>query len=390
MAYVRGDRGCFDRWAREAGASWSASAVEPFFARAGHDLAITDTNDPNAAHLAFLAAARELGYAAEYYRKNIRNGRRHSAAHAFLLPALARPTLAVSPNTLVRRIVCTRGRATAVEVVRDGRVEQIRATREIVLSAGAIESPKLLLLSGVGPADALEAHGISVVADSPSVGSNLQDHPRVSLRWKSLKPLAPSSTSAGLFVRSGGASGPPSQIPDLQFYVGRGLDVVDDFITLTVALAQPKSRGTVTLRSTDPTSHPVIRANYFADASDLDALVDGVRLARALASSRAYAELRGDPVAPSATVQTPNALRAWIRETADTIFHPAGTCRMGLDATAVVDAELLVRGVDGLRIADASIMPTVMNSQTHAACLMIAEKAAAHIISGTTSTRFRG
>jgi choline dehydrogenase len=380
MAYVRGDRACFDGWAAAAGPSWSADAVEPYFARVERELAISETDDPNTGHIAFLAAAKELGYTAEYYRKNIRDGRRHSAALAFLLPALARPNLAASPNTLVRRILFTRGRATGVELVRDGRVVEVRATREIILSAGAIESPKLLLLSGIGRADRLKSHGIDVVAESPSVGSNLQDHPRVSVRWKSRKPLAPSSTSAGLFLRSGGAAAPP--IPDLQFYVGRGLDLVDDFITITIALSQPRSRGAITLRSADATAPPVIRANYFAEAGDLDALVEGVRRAQALAAARAYVGLLGDPVAPLGTVQTDDARRAWIRETADTIFHPAGTCRMGTAATAVVDPQLRVRGVEGLRVADASVMPTVVNSQTHAACLMIAEKTAAHIIAG--------
>jgi choline dehydrogenase len=387
MAYVRGDDRCFDSWAEEAGPAWSARAVEPFFARAERDLAIADTNDPHAGHLAFVAAVRELGHTALYYKKNIRNGRRHSAADAYLRSALGRANLAVSANTLVQRLVFTGGRATGVEVRRNGRIEQIRAAREIVLSAGPIESPKLLMLSGVGPADALKAHGIPVVADSPAVGSNLQDHPRASVRWKSLEPLAPSSTSAGLFVRSGGAS--DNAIPNLQFYVGRGLDVVDDFITLTVTLSQPRSRGSVTLRSVDPAAHPVIRPNYFAESDDLDTLIDGVRLARALASTRVYADLLGDPVDPARGVQTVEALRAWLRATAGTIFHAAGTCRMGTAATSVLDPELRVRGVEGVRVADASVMPTVVNSQTHAACLMIAEKAAAHMISGTAG-QFRG
>jgi len=182
----------------------------------------------------------------------------------------------------------------------------------------------------------------------------------------------------------------PSGIPDLQFYVGRGLDAVDDFITLTVALSQPKSRGTITLRSADPLAAPVIRANYFAEASDLDAVARGVRLARQIAATHAYSGLVGDAVAPSATEETADALRAWIRLTADTIFHPAGTCRMGTQPTAVLDPELRVRGVDGLRVADASAMPVVVNSQTHAACLMIAEKAAALMISGTTQANFAG
>lgn len=357
MAYVRGDARCYDDWARVAGAAWSYARVEPYFARIERDLAIAETTDPHAGHVAFLAAARELGVdGAHYYRKTIRNGRRQSAASAFLTPVLSRPNLEVWPHTTTRRLILEGRRVRGVEVERTGQVEQVRAAREIVLSAGVIGSPKILMLSRVG---------------SPAVGTNLQDHPRVSVRWKSLKQLAPSTTSAGLFVRSSGAT-----IPDLQFYVGRGVDTPDDFITLTVALSQPRSRGTVTLFSRDPSAAPIIRPNYFADASDLDRLVEGVRLAQRLASAKAYTGLRGDPADPGPDVQTDEELRAWIRRAADTIFHPVGTCRMGSGSDAVVDPELRVRGVEGLRIADASIMPTVVNGQTNAACLMIAEKAA--------------
>jgi choline dehydrogenase len=275
----------------------------------------------------------------------------------------------------VRRIVVDRQRAVAVEVDRSGDVQEIRAAREVVLCAGVIESPKILMLSGIGPAATLETHGIRVIGDAAGVGANLHDHPRASIRWKSLKPLAPSSTSAGLFVRSRGREA--TQVPDLQFYVGRGLDAVDDFITVTVSLAQPKSRGSVTLRSSDPFAPPLITPNYFSHRDDLDALVDGVRLAREIAATKAYAALLGAAVDPDDNVRTPDQIRHWIRRVADTIFHPVGTCRMGSDASAVVDGQLRVRGVERLRVADGSVMPMVVNSQTNAACLMIGEHAAA-------------
>jgi choline dehydrogenase len=396
MAYVRGDAACFDRWAQGAGDAWSYRAVEPFFERVERELAIVDTSDPNAGHLAFMQAARDLGHRPAYYRKTIRNGRRQSAADAFLFPIGSRGNLTIFPNTLVRRVLFDSRRATGVEVVRNGHVETIRAAGAVVLAAGVIGSPRLLMLSGIGPAAALKAHGITVLADSPAVGANLHDHPRVSVRWKSLEPLAPSTTSAGLFAHSGENEGGGQsserpigtsyrRIPDLQFYVGRGLDVVDEFITLTVALCQPKSRGSLTLRSADPSATPVIRADYFSEPADLDALVSGVRLARDIAGARPYARLRGEPVDPLGDMQTTDALRAWIRRSADTIFHPVGTCRMGSASDAVVDAELRVRGVDGLRVADASIMPVVVNSQTQAACLMIAEKAAELIIAASAA-----
>ncbi len=347
-----------------------------YFERVERELTIVDTSDPHAGHLAFMDAARERGYRPEYYRKTIRNGRRQSAADAFLLPVLSRTNLTVSPGTVVRRVLFEGRRATGVEVVRNGRVERIHAASEVVLAAGVIGSPRILMLSGIGPAAALNAQGITVLADSPGVGANLHDHPRVSLRWRSLKPLAPSTTSAGLFV----SSASDLRIPDLQFYVGRGLDVVDEFITLTVALSQPKSRGSLTIRSADPAAAPLIQPRYFSEAADLDALLSGVRVARDIASARPYSGLRGDAIDPLPDVQTTDGLRAWIRRSADTIFHPVGTCRMGSSREAVVDPELRVRGVAGIRIADASIMPVVVNSQTQAACLMIAEKAAELII----------
>jgi choline dehydrogenase len=397
LAYVRGHRLCFDAWGSAAGESWRFQAVEPFFRRVERDLAIAETGDPHASHLAFLEAAREKGFAARpdwdfngapqgdgagFYRKNIRAGRRHSAADAFLRPVLSRPNLTVWPNTAVRRLVFDRRRAVGIEVARAGRVEEARVTREIVLASGVIGSPKILMLSGVGPADLLKSHRIAVAADSPSVGTNLQDHPRVSVRWKSRRTLAPSSTSAGLLTRSGGRSGsaPERQIPNLQFYVGRGVDAPDEFITLTVALSQPQSRGAVALRSADPSATPVITPNYFAEPGDLDALVEGVRLARELASTRAYSELCGDALDPPSDVQRPDAVRAFIRRAADTIFHPVGTCRMGAGNDAVVDAVLRVRGIEGVRVADASIMPVVVNSQTNAACLMIGERAAEFLL----------
>jgi choline dehydrogenase len=392
LAYVRGHRLCFDAWAESAGESWRFQAVEPFFRRVERDVAIAQTRDPHASHLAFLEAARELGFAARpdwdfdgvaqedgagFYRKNIRGGRRHSAADAFLRPVLSRANLTVWPHTTVHRLLFERQRAIGIEVARDGRVEQARVTREIVLTSGVIGSPKILMLSGVGPADLLRSHRIAVVADSRSVGANLQDHPRVSVRWKSRRTLAPSSTSAGLLTRSGRSGNASArQIPNLQFYVGRGVDAPDEFITLTVALSQPQSRGAIALRSSDPSATPIITPNYFAEPGDLDALADGVRLARELASTRAYADLCGDAIDPPGDVQTPDAVRAFIRRAADTIFHPVGTCRMGGGTDAVVDSVLRVRGVDGVRVADASIMPVVVNTQTNAACLMIGERAA--------------
>ncbi len=401
-AFVRGHQLCFDGWAAEAGAAWSFREVLPYFRRsednsrgasdyrgAGGPLSVSDTTDPNAHHLAFLKAAGERGFTARadwdfngvrqeggagFYQKTLRQGRRHSVAMAYLTPVLSRTNLTVWPNTQAARVIFEGVRATHIEVIRNGARERVRARREIVLSSGAIETPKLLMLSGIGPADVLRKHDIAVVRDLAGVGRNLQDHPRVGLRWAAVKPLAASSVSAGLFTHSDQRSG--ARPPDIQFYVGRGLDTPDQFVTLTIVMCQPASRGVVTLRSADPLAAPVIEANYLSEASDIAALAHGVRLARDIAHSSAYEGLRGAAVDPLDTVRSVADIRAFIRRVSDTIFHPVGTCRMGRGPEAVVDPELRVHGITGLRVADASVMPVSVNSQTMAACVMIGEKAA--------------
>jgi choline dehydrogenase-like flavoprotein len=405
MAYVRGHQLCFDMWAAEAGVSWNYRGVLPYFLRvednsrgasdyhgAGGLLAVSDTHDPHAGHVAFLEAARELGFGARpdwdfngpqqeqgagYYQKNIRNGRRHSAAAAFLTPVLTRPNLTIWPDSRLLRVTMDGRRVTGVEVGRAKAIERVTVSREVIVAAGVIESPKILMLSGIGPADALRSHGITVVADLPGVGANLHDHPKVSLRWSARQPLAASTVSAGLFTYS--QRGATPRPPDLQFYVGRGLDTVDPFVTLTVALSQPRSRGLVRLRSADPLAPPEILPGYFSAEADLDALVEGARLALAMGDTRAFAPVRGAPADPDGPVRTPADLRAFVRRTADTIFHPVGTCRMGTGSDAVVDAQLRVHGIEGLRVADGSVMPVTVNSQTHAACVMIGERLAANI-----------
>jgi choline dehydrogenase len=409
MAYVRGHRLCFDRWAATAGEAWSYRAVLPYFRRvednsrgaseflgAGGPMAVSDTAGPHAGHDAFLAAAREAGFEASpdwdfngaqqeqgagFYQKNIRDGRRESAASAFLTPVMSRSNLTVWPRTQVRRVTFEGTSATGLECARDGRAVRVRASRGVILAAGAIASPQILLLSGLGPADAIRRAGVVVVADSPDVGANLHDHPRLSLRWAGRTTLPASAVSAGLVTWS--SRGPVPSPPDIQVYVGRGNADPDPTITLTLGLAQPKSRGSITLRSGDPDAPPVIRANYFQDVRDMDAMVEGVRVARALAESAPYESLRGAPLAPEPGVTTPTEIRAFIRATAGTIFHPVGTCRMGLDAGAVVDSQLRVRGVERLWVADASVMPEVVNSQTHAACVMIAERAGEFLMPDT-------
>jgi choline dehydrogenase len=254
----------------------------------------------------------------------------------------------------------------------------MHAAREIVLCAGAIESPRLLMLSGIGDANHLRAHDIDVVANLPGVGRNLQDHLKLSVRWRGRTPLPGSTVTAGLFTAT-----QASAVPDLQFYVGRGVDQPDPLVSLTVSLVRPQSRGSVTLRSADPFAPPVIRANYLQSNADLAALIEGVHLTRRFGNSRAYDSVRAEEVEPGAAVTSERDLETFIREKADTIYHLAGTCRMGPDgdATAVVDSSLRVRGVTALRVADASTMPEVVNAPTHAACVALGEKCA-DLISG--------
>lgn len=418
MTFIRGHRLDFDRWEAAGNRGWGFDEVLPLFKRSERNsrgasafhggtgrLAVSDTADPHAAHHAFLEAAREHGYdarpdwdfngdrqehAAGFYQKNIAAGRRHSAAEAFLLPALERANCELRADAHVTKILIERGRAVGVEYIRDGRREQVRAAREVIVSAGVVESPKLLMLSGIGPAAHLRSLGVPVAADLPDVGQHLQDHLKLSVRFRGLTTLPPSTVTAGLFVHSrpksnGSAQFSNLQSPDLQFYVGRGLDQPDTFVTVTVSLVQPASRGTVRLRSGNSLDAPIIQGNYLREQADVDALVAGTRLVRALVATKAYGALRAEEIEPGAGADTDAELAAFARRAADTIYHPAGTCRMGVDAAAVVDPSLRVRGIEALRVADASIMPTVVNATTHAACVMIGEKCADLVRSGTSS-----
>lgn len=397
MAWVRGHQLCFDDWARDLGPLWSYRSLLPYFRQvednsrgpsdyrgAGGAMAVSDTTDPHDGHTAFLEAARERGFTAApewdfnqpapengagFYQKNIRNGRRVSAADAYLAPALGRSNVTAWPNTFVRRVLFRGARAVGVECVRDGRSVEVRASRGVILTAGVIESPKILMLSGVGPAEVLSKHGISVVADRPAVGANLHDHPRVSIRWAGRTALPGSSVSAGLYAFSNQSAA--LETPDIQFYVGRGTEAPDESITLTVAVSRVRSRGELTLRSADPAAPPVIRAGYYREPADLEAMVDGLELAVGLGNARAYDRLRGGMLAPSSGPISRDVLRAYARETSGTMFHPAGTCRMGSDADAVVDERLRVRGTEGLWVADGSVLPTVVNAQTQAVTFVI-------------------
>ena len=404
MTFIRGHQFCFDKWERQGNPGWGYDALLPIFKKserhemgetpwrgADGELAVSLCTDPHAGHRAFLQAAAQHGYlrdarfdfnmpspvnTAGYYQKNILDGKRHSAADAFLKPVLSRPNLEVRSRSQATRLMIESGRVVGVEYLRDGKSEQARAAREVVVSSGVVDSPKLLLLSGIGPADQLKSLGIPVVADVPGVGKNFQDHLKLSIRWNGKTELAGSTVTAGMFTRS--SQNAWGNAPDLQFYVGRGVETPDKFVTITVSLVQPMSHGEVRLRVADPLAAPIIRANYLQEQADVDALVRGVKLARWFGEADAYQPLIGDEILPGPAMKSDAELAAFVRRDSDTIYHGAGTCTMGpaTDAAAVVDPTLRVRGVQGLRVADASIMPEVVNAPTNAASVMIGEKAA--------------
>ena len=436
MIYIRGNRRDYDSWAAQGADGWSWREVLPYFRKSenfeggaddlhgtGGELDVARQRDPHPVNEAFLAAAEQLQFArtadfngAEqdgfgYWHVNQRNGERLSSSRAFLHPAAGRPNLTVITGALTRRVLVENGRATGVEIAHDGAEQIIAASREVIVSAGTINSPQILMLSGIGPAEELKRHGIEVVCDLPGVGENLQDHQDVMLCYASLRhtlygmswralPWMLASPFKYLFQRKGpwstntvesGAhvrSRPGLEQPDLQFILGpeymnqnRSIPIGHGF-SFHVSLLQPRSRGRITLASADPAARPKLHANFLSDpeGEDLEALVRGVKIIRRIAAAPAMDGYRGEEVLPGPKVQTDDEIRRFARDTLGTTFHPAGSCRMGRDRMAVVDPELRVRGVEGLRVIDASIMPTVTSGNTNAPTMMIAEKGADMIL----------
>ena len=439
MIYIRGHHRDYDAWAAGGADGWSYREVLPYFLKSenheggadafhgtGGELNVARQRDPHAINGALLAAAEELQFSRTadfngpeqdgfgYWDVNQRNGERLSTSRAFLQPVAGRPNLTVVTGALTRRVLIEGGRATGVEISRDGRVETIAAAREVIVAAGAINSPQVLMLSGIGPAEELRRHGIEVALDLPGVGENLQDHQDVMLCWSSPRhtlygmswralpwmlaspfrylfqrkgPFTTNTVESGGFVRST----PGLEQPDLQVILGpeymnqnRSIPRGHGF-SFHVSLLQPKSRGRLTLASADPAAKPKLHANFLSDpgGEDLEALVRGFRIVRRLVQAPAMDGYRGEEVLPGPAVSTDEEIRRFTRDTLGTTFHPAGTCKMGRDRMAVVDPELRVRGVEGLRVVDASIMPQVVSGNTNAPVIMIAEKASDMILGRT-------
>jgi choline dehydrogenase len=434
MIYMRGAGADYDEWAELTGdKAWSYDHVLPLFRRmednargadrfhgVGGPLRVEDLRSPHPWTRAVVQSAVAAGYPRNddfngpalegvgQYQVTQKRGRRWSSADAYLHPAERRPNLTVRTGALTTRVLVSGGRATGVEYRSGGRVHTVRATREVVLSGGAVNSPQLLMLSGIGPADHLREVGVDVVHDLPGVGGGLQDHPLVPVVWnvrsgRSLiraespsgyaqwfgarrGPLTSNLAEAGLFTRSA----PELPEPDLQmhflpvkFWKQAEVDPDVDAFTAAVVLVHVHSRGSVRLRSADPTWSPAIDAGYLTDERDLDALVRGVEKARDIAGAGPLASVLADEWSPGGTVRGREALRASVRDTLESLYHPVSSCRMGTDDEAVVDSQMRVRGIEGLRVVDASVMPTLVRGNTNAPTMMLAERAADLILGRT-------
>lgn len=432
MIYARGHPRDYDHWAAQGNPGWAWADVLPWFKRAEHNergaddfhgsggpLNVMDLRSPNRHSPDFVQAGVQAGYphntdfnGAEQegvglYQVTHKNGERYSAAKAYLTPHRDRANLQVITGAHATRILLEGKRAVGVEFLQAGQLRTLRARREVLLSAGALLSPQLLMLSGIGTADELRAHGITPQHELPGVGRNLQDHvdvvlvydaPRLTelfglsfkgalrvlrgiVEWRRQRSgmLTTNFAEAGGFIRSQAGEA----IPDLQlhFVVGK---LVNHGRTTTfghgyschVCLLRPKSRGSVRLASADPLAAPLIDPNFLAERDDMDRLVRGFKLMRSILSQPALARFGARELPASAAAHSDAQIEAFIRDHADTIYHPAGSCRMGPGAMDVVDAQLRVHGLHGLRVVDASVMPELVGGNTNAPVIMMAEKAA--------------
>jgi choline dehydrogenase len=408
MMYVRGNAHDYDHWRSLGNPGWSYQDVLPYFKKSEHqqrgasdyhgingELSVTDIKPVAVVSQRFIDACVATGYdynpdfngaqqeGAGSYQLTVKQGKRHSAAAAFLLPILQRPNLTTRTGALVTRLLFEGTRAVGVKYLHEGILHQVRVNQEVILSAGAFDSPKLLMLSGIGDAGYLQAMGISVVADLPGVGQNLQDHLLTCVVQESTQAVHPEISSngieAGLFLHS---EGNLDMAPDLQCFFGPiqflspGYVPAASGFTGAVSLTRLPNRGSVRLQSLDPNDPPMLRMNYLHNQAEVQKLVAGIKLLRRLFQSSVFDEFRGQEIAPGAEVQSDKALEAYIRNNCSTVWHPVGTCKMGIDPMAVVDPELRVHGVEGLRVVDASVMPTITTGNTNAPTIMIGEKAA--------------
>jgi choline dehydrogenase len=437
MIYIRGHARDYDQWRQMGLAGWGYADVLPYFKRAQHHedgpdawngdrgpLWVSRGPPGDPIYKAFIQAGAEAGYKVTRdfnghqqegvgpYHLTIRDGERCSAAAAYLTPVLgARPNLTVITNAYAGRIIVQSGRAVGVEFA-DGpgkAPSKVYATREVLVSGGAFQSPQLLLLSGIGPADDLQKLDVPVVLDAPEVGRNLQDHLDVSVIYEMTKPISMYSKTRGLkqpmiglqymfskqgpgrtnHLHAGAFLKTRSELdrPDIQLHLVNAV-MIDharvqpdrDGFTIHACQLRPESRGDVRLASRNPFEAPLIDPKYLSTENDKRTMRDAVRIVRDIVRQHALDFYRGPEMRPGEQVRADAEIDAWIRQTAETIYHPVGTVRMGTDAKAPVDGELRVRGVEGLRVIDASVMPTLVGGNTNAPTIMIAEKAADMIL----------
>ncbi len=430
LLYIRGQAEDFDHWRQLGNAGWSFADVLPYFKRAedqergaddlhgvGGPLSVNDVSEPHPLCEAFIDACEQAGLprtndfngpsqeGAGYFQLTTRKGRRWSTARGYLAAARKRGNLAVVSNALTTRILFEGRRAVGVEYRKDGATHTARANGEVILASGAFNSPQLLQLSGVGSGDLLREHGIDVVADMKGVGADLQDHYQARFNYRCSERITINDmmnspfgrVAAGLryamfrkgflTVGAGYAGGffktdPKMETPDVQFHfilfsadaVGQKLHPWPGFLA-SVCQLRPESRGFVRIKSNDPAQAPAIQPRYLTAQADRDVTVAGMKLLRRVMQQQALARYIVEEIAPGAKVQSDEQLLDFARAKGTTVFHPTSTCRMGSDVTAVVDERLRVHGFQGLRVADASIMPTVVSGNTNAACVMIGEKA---------------
>jgi choline dehydrogenase-like flavoprotein len=435
MIYIRGNPSDYEHWAALGNRGWSWAEVLPYFKRSennergadrwhatGGPLNVKDLTTPNRFGKLFWKAAEQAGF--QYnkdfngatqegvgpYQVTHKNGERWSAAKGYLTPVRARPNLTVLTEATTQRIRFDGKRAVGVDFLHQGRAKQAQANREVLLAAGAFGSPQILKLSGVGPASELQAHGITVVHDLPGVGENLQDHPDAVLVYESdatdlfglswtgvvnvVKGISEwrkrrSGMLTTNFAEAGGflKSTPDQPVPDLQFHfvIGKLVDhgrkpMLGHGFSCHVCVLRPKSRGSVKLASANALGGPLIDPAFLEAPEDMETLVRGFKVMRTIMEAPALTPFRKRELAMTANAKSDDDIRAFIRQTSDTIYHPVGTCKMGTDRLAVVDSTLKVHGLEGLRVVDASIMPTLIGGNTNAPTIMIAEKAADMIL----------
>ncbi len=414
LMHIRGHASDFDGWAEQGCPGWDYRSVLPYFQKLedqedeagpwigkGGPISLLNAglHEPNPTSAAFIAACRELGYPATddfngpqmegtgWHHVNIRDGKRCSAREGYLFPALARPNVTLSANAQATRLLFEGSRCVGVEYSQHGQLQSAWAEREVLVCAGAIESPKLLLLSGLGNPDHLREFNIPVVAALPGVGENFHNHVLAGLIQTTARPVPPphlNLSEAALFYKSD-----PSQSgPDIQIaFVHVPFDIIigqqnPNAVSILPGVVRPTSRGWVRLASADPLAKPLVNPNYLGTEDDTRRLVGAVKRSREIFATRAFSEWVTGEVLPGPSVSSDAQLREFVRRRADSYHHQAGSCKMGADDREVVDPSLRVRGLEGLRVADASVMPAVPSGNCHAGILMIAEKCADLIKAG--------